>query len=524
MSSNSKKIILVSLGFSRNDNPYLRNFCYVTNTGIHYVNDTLKKHGYLTKLINKVTENYTTEEIIKKIKDIKPDIVLFNQFYTTRHDIKIICSEIPEIIIKGIGGHDATFHSKNLTDEEFKREYKHVDFIWQGEAENGLSDYLQKVNKTGQPVQINNLANRIQNLDDLPILDHSDYSSESAFLVTSRGCLSNGCDFCTTPHFYRDGFRPRSQEHIKQELENIKETGRNHVSITDDNFLGLNKEHIKNVIGVIDIARDMKLKLQIMTSVNQILNTNDLDLLMKFTGVVFKIFIGVDNGDESVIKKIGKNVKVSDHINRSKKAIKLMLENGISPYLGYINFMPESSFNELENSAEFLHDLEDEISNFHYLTNKLKLFEGTKIYEKYRSEGLKFEIDNIDYVYTFLDKRIEFLYSILKMVYDSTNILDFLHYEATHLIYTNQLQHTDTGKKYLMIKRKISNLNYNFFMKALKISKKEESASQMFDLINDFEKEIKDTMYKYKSFIPEIVKKSTYILKEPLKYIDTIHI
>ncbi|MBN2080495.1 MAG: hypothetical protein JW838_16110, partial [Spirochaetes bacterium] len=427
-------IALVSLGVSRKDYPYLLNWLYMTPPGIHYARHVLEGAGFGTTVIDKVDENLTTAEVIDRLREIRPDAVLCNQFFSTRHDVKEICEALPEDAVRGIGGQDATFHSISLSDGEFAERYSHADFVWQGECEKGLSEFLLSFRRGEGPVRVDNLSRRVTDLDELPILDHDDYSGEIAFLVTSRGCVSNGCDFCTTPRFYPDGWRARSVAHVAGELGRIRETGRVHVNVTDDNFLGLTEQDLDRGIQIIAKARDVGMKLYPMTSVRQVLRAGERGILPEWTGTVPKIFLGVENTVPSALRAIGKKVHAARHADECARAMDLLYEHGISPYLGYINFNPETTSDELEESAGFLHRNNSEASNFHYLYNNLGIYEGTRLFDRYKEERLEMTISGSDYRYTFRHRETSVAFAALTFVMDRTQILDFLHFEATHLV------------------------------------------------------------------------------------------
>lgn len=511
------RILLVSLGTSRKEYPYFMNWLYLTTPGFHYIKTSLEIKGFKTVYINKVDNNLTIDSVKSKIEELKPEIILFNQFYSSREEIKDICSSLPCNVIRGIGGHDATFHSISLKKEDLVRQYEHIDFIWQGEIENGFAEFIHNYKKNNVPECYNNINNRVQDLDTLPILNHNDYNGESAFLVTSRGCIQGGCDFCTTPAFYPDGWRSRSVGHVRKEIKNIQKTGRFHVVVTDDNFLGLTEKDLLRGLDIIQSGKEAGLKLFIMTSIGQILKAEKMGFLDDFKGSVFKVFLGIENNNPRVLKQLGKKVNVNIHAQESLRALDALYEHNISPHLGFINFNPESTCDELESSVRFLHEHHHEASMFYYLYNKMGIFEGTKIYKEYINKAHEFEFNNGNYTYNFYDKKTAVVFAILNMVLDYARIIDFLHFEATHLIYMNNLAETIVGGKYNVLKKQLNEQNYYFFMNALEIGRKKGSQHVMLDLIEDFKKRIIVSISEYQRLIPIILEHSTYILKEPLE-------
>ena len=515
------KITIVSLGVTRKEYPFLFNWLYITSPGIHYVTSALAEKGFEVSIINKVDENLTDNDVIDRLHALNPDMVLYNQFHSSREEIKKICSSLPAGAIRGIGGHDATFHSLSLSEQEFKEAYSHVDFVWQGECENGLADFIKNFRRGLAPVRINNMHNRVQDLDRLPVLKHDDYTGEIGFLATSRGCLSNGCDFCTTPGMYPDGWRARSVSHIADEIRNIKRTGRCQVYVVDDNFLGNTEKDLERGLAVIRLCKNNGLKLYPMTSVQQILRADGLGYLSEFTGTVISVLIGVENGDPVALRKLGKRVNIENYREQCIRAVDALHRHGVFPFIGYINFNPETTCDELENSARFLYEDLGEAALFTYLYNKLGIFSGTKSFDRYM-KGNKCSINSADYSYDFFDRETGIVAMLLDFVLDHIRIIDFLYYEATILFYMNQLMGTPVWKKYIDLKKTLNRQNYYFFINAVGIVRKNKPFTEMIAMIGDFKTKVKQSVAEFKLLIPQIVSQSNYILREPLQYIDMV--
>jgi len=299
-----KKVALVSAGVSRDGHPHFA-FTPMTAVGLHYLKDILEKEDYCVDLVNQSNEGLSDDEVVEKIDGINPDYVLFNQFFSTRGKIRKINSKLKGDYIVGVGGHDATFHSVDT--DNLGRDYEGFDFIWRGEVENDFANYLKSVDtKKDSPEVVGELESRVGKdvsspigaLDSLPILKHNDYSGEIGFIVTSRGCLCNGCDFCTTPAFYKSGWKARSSAHVREELENLVSEGKKYVFISDDNFLGFSNKDLDRGNEIMNHCKDLGLKVMIMTTKEQILNAKKKKYLENWDGTCFRVFMGLENGDE----------------------------------------------------------------------------------------------------------------------------------------------------------------------------------------------------------------------------------
>ena len=536
----SRRITLVGLGTSKKEFPYMPGYFYCSSPGIHYVNAILREQGHQTSIINQVTDNLTVEEVPDRIRNTEPDIVLFNQFFIMRNRVRKIIDALGNNYIYGIGGHDATFHSLSLIDdvnisgsidktstkpiilnnqsERLGKYYQDVDFIWLGETEKGIADFIKTAGKQHDPVLVYNLHNRVRDLDDLPVLQHDDYNSEIGFIVGSRGCMTMGCEFCTTPQFYPDGWRARSIQHMEQEIINLKINGKKLIYASDDNFLGFKEIHLDRASRIIEKVESLEMKFSIMTSVSQILKAEELGLLKKWAGTLVCVFLGVENPVTSSLEKFGKNVPHETSAGRSAAAIEALARCGIMPYLGYINFQPETTTEELKQSARFLHDTNMEASCFHYLHNRLNILEGTPIFNKFKNSHLScFDDINNCINYRFNDPRVRDFWYALEQIRNLTRHIDCIQYEAGIMTYANRHQAKQTGKKYLLLKNRINEINYNLFIETLERIEKGDSFAVYVNALETYNIHFKTIISEYNHFFSELIDNSQFITRNHIQ-------
>ncbi|MBL7054505.1 hypothetical protein ISS05_01990 [Candidatus Woesearchaeota archaeon] len=471
----NKKVVLVSAGISRKEHPQFERFMPMTAVGLHYIKAYLEKSGYDVRVVNQTNDGLSNLETASAIDKNNPDFVLFNQFFNTRKRIREeIIPNLNGNYVIGTGGHDATFHSQKLSLDELARQYSQFDFIWQGEAETDLSGFLKNFQKQKKPLIIKNLENRLENLDELPILKHddSDYSGDVGFLSTSRGCFPQkfSCDFCTTGMFYQNGWKSRSVEHVIPELENLAQNGKKYIFVTDDNFLGFSQKGIKRGNQIIEYASQLGLKLTIMTTKEQILLADKVGYLSNWQGTVFRALLGIENGSRESAMKLGKcsarhDAKYSEHC---QEAISALDNNGIALFGGYINFNPASTVDELQQSAIFLRDNGREAANFTNLCQGLRFYEGTRICQTYPEQAENYEVRDGEFFYKFHNPEVQRVYEHLakiKKIEDGLmGKIDSLNYEITNLVYLNQIQDTELGRKYFEVAEKRNQLNANYFL------------------------------------------------------------
>jgi hypothetical protein len=479
------KVALVSTGVSRGEFSQFERFMPMTAVGMHYIKAHLEFNGFDVKLINKTNDGLNEFQTINNIDNYKPNFVLFNQFFNTRDEIrKKIIPGLKNNYIIGVGGHDATFHSQNLPIDELTNQYSQFDFIWQGEVENNLATFLKKFQIQKKPQIINNLENRITDLDKLPILNHdqSEYSGNVGFLSTSRGCLRQkfSCDFCTTGMFYPSGWKARNIEHVIPELENLANNNKKYVFITEDNFLGFSSKDLNRGHKIIKYASRLDLKLMIMTTKDQILKADKKGYLSNWQGTVFRVFLGIENGSIESAIKLGKCFARNQHnyTNKCQEAISSLYRNGIALFGGYINFNPATTIKELEQSALFLRDNGKEAANFTNLSQGLRFYEGTKICKKYPKQAENYEIKDGEFFYEFHNPRVQEIYEHLINIKKSEGKLieriDNLNYEITDLVYLNQIQNTRLGEKYFQVAEKRNQLNTNYFLSLCNATKQKK--------------------------------------------------
>ncbi len=519
-------IVLVSLGANRKQYPYQQHMTYVTSPGIRYVKAILQNNGFKTEIIDQPDENLDLDDIIKRIKNLDPDAVLFNQFFSTRKHVRNIIDTLQKKYVIGIGGHDVTLQADYLSNDELQSMYRDVDFLWRGEAESGLAEYLNAFQRTGKLSIVDNRQNRVQDLDTLPILSHDDYSGEIGFIVTARGCFSNGCDFCSTSRFYPDGWRCRSTKHVEQELLNLKKNNKNYIVVFDDNFFGFNNESMERGASIIDRCRELDIKIVfLMASVNQVNDLKEKGYLERFRGTLNNVLLGIENVNEKALNVLGKRCNIKNHERSASTAIEALHSHGISMMLGYINFNPFSTLEELENNARFLHENHYQAAQFQYLSKKMQLFEGTRFFDNYMKDNdlSGNMILDAEYIYDFKDTRVGNAASIIKLVQNEAVLFDCIDLEVSTLLHMNQLQDGDFGVEYAAFRKDVSDMNFEFFMKLLYLCKNDGSAVVgIIGLLNNYKDKYKKNIGRAKELYLKIFENSRYKLLEPAEYVSKI--
>jgi radical SAM superfamily enzyme YgiQ (UPF0313 family) len=448
------KAVLVNIGVSQGGYAQFGRFMPMTAPGIHYIAAGLTRDGVDVEIVNQANEKLSLDETVEEIKSKEPDVVLFNQFYSTREEIRKVASRLDKNIKKGVGGHDATFHVDNEPSY-----YGMFNFVWKGEADFGLAEFLRKL--SGEFEIWEGLENRVRDLDKLPILTHDDYSGDVGFLVTSRGCYKEGCGFCTTPQFYPDGRKVRSVEHVYAELENLAAASKKYIFITDDNFLGFNLKDIDRANLILKKCDSLGIKVMFFSIKDQVIRADQKGYFEEWKNTIYRIHMGIESGSDSSCVKLG---KIGINSNISRDAIDALEKNGIPVQLGYIMFNPQTTIEELKESGRFLYPETDydpwNAAEFMHFRQGLRFFPGS-------CPNRKFDIREGEYFYEFDDSVVQKLYEALWDI-DDTQIN-----QIVNLLYTieDTLKITGIGSwtrtAYGLVRTNIGSDNYNFFMDCL---------------------------------------------------------
>lgn len=166
-------------------------------------------------------------------------------------------------------------------------------------------------------------------------------------LLSGRGC-NFSCTFC-----YRmdEGFRPRSNENIIDEIRYLKEKYQISYIIFSDELL------MSSVERVVSLCQDfIKAGLNIIWNCNGRLNyaTPDVLKLMKKAGCIF-INYGIESMDDQVLLNMKKALTTDQII----KGVEATLEAGISPGLNIIFGNIGDNEVTLKNGVEFLLKYDD---------------------------------------------------------------------------------------------------------------------------------------------------------------------
>ncbi len=300
--------------------------------GLYYLAGVLNTDGISTALMDFNIELPTRSDFHRYVHNIKPRIVGVTSYTFNFSVAKKIIEEVKSIepgIVTVMGG----VHASSMP-EKVLRENPALDFIVVGEGEYTLLELCKRV-LNGEPVErINGLALRkddeiavnpprelVKDLDELPIPDRDLLPFKKyplALIQTSRGCPYN-CIFCHINRFYGKKTRLRDPKRVVEECHHvIKRYGTERFFFFGDSFT-FQSDWVEEFCDEIT-RRGLKIIWGCETRVDNV----SLPLLRKMhkAGCI-EIQYGIDYGDESVLKRLGKEISlecISDAVNWAKKA------------------------------------------------------------------------------------------------------------------------------------------------------------------------------------------------------------
>ncbi|HIQ06745.1 MAG TPA: radical SAM protein [Anaerolineae bacterium] len=292
-----------------------------------------------------------------------------------------------------------------------------VDFVFKGEAEQGLVELVNAVDAGRDHGRIPGLYFRhgdeivqslespmMEDLDALPFPAHDlfridrytnlqpltdglDPHARSFTIITSRGCPYQ-CTFCSKP-VTGNSWRGRSVDNVIAEWRwLVRDLGATEIGVTDD-IWNLKLDRAKELCRRL-IAEGLN-TVPWVTIHGMKVNHTDLELfqLMKAAGCK-RVGFGVESGDPWILRNVIHKGQTPDMVRdafRNAKAAGLQT-------MGFFIFgMPYETEETMERTIQFALELDPDLANFLIAAP----FPGTKMYDLIKREGEIFARDWHDY-------------------------------------------------------------------------------------------------------------------------------
>ncbi len=365
--------------------------------GLAYIAAYLREAGYNDiKALDASNEGLNVDETAERIISMKPDVLAVTsstpQIKNAWRTIEKVKKTNPETKTV-LGG----FHPSSLPDESLGTGF--VDFVVRGEGEQTMLELVNALENKGKFDAIKGISYKkggrimhnadrqlIQDLDKLPFPARDlfpfpeKYSSPFlirkiyATLSTSRGC-PGACNFCNKKIF-GFCFRARSPENVLAEIEFLVEKyGVEEFHFVEDAF-STDPERVRKICNLI-----IEKKLDIAWAFPNGIRVDSVNLnllkLMRKAGC-YRVAFGVESGSEDVLKKIGKNISLS----QVKKAFFDAQKAGMITLAFFMLGHWGDTEETMKQTIDFAKELKTDYANFTMTTP----FPGTVLYklvEKY---------------------------------------------------------------------------------------------------------------------------------------------
>lgn len=201
---------------------------------------------------------------------------------------------------------------------------------------------------------------------------------------SSRGC-PNCCKFCSVGSLYNGRWDCFTADRTVEEIKFLKDTYQvDAVHFYDNNFFVNFKRVVQICTGFIE--KDIKLKWDGTAVVEQFINLSEQTMrLLKESGF-FRAIIGVESGDEDVLKKIGKKHNNGQVIELVKKC----RDNHIMPSLSFMLGFPWEPEKDVYETVKLIEKIKEIEPHTEILLFVFSPYLGTKLFDTAVDYGMVF--------------------------------------------------------------------------------------------------------------------------------------
>ncbi|RLA89039.1 MAG: hypothetical protein DRG20_05280 [Deltaproteobacteria bacterium] len=409
--------------------------------GLLSIASLLNLKGYDVKICDATTFNHPWGDLIKQLKEEKPDLVGITCQSTCMSPEAIKTAEIVRELLPSsfiiLGGTHATMMAKEVLKTKGK-----PDLIVMGEGELTFIE-IAKLLTEGDRISVfeipgiaylkegkfnlNHARKLIEDLDTLPMpsyhlinMDAEAYywhgMGKRAFgISTSRGC-GDRCAYCSETAFWDGHWRGRSGQAVVEEIKFLNKRYNKSLFIINENSFNWNRKRVEEFLEFLGKS-GLKIDFWFQSRVKDIIRDKDLMPEFKRLGL-YEVMLGI----ESI------NPKVLDHYNKrqnlemAEEAIAILKKNRI---MVMTNVMFGDEWDD-ENTLKAILKFVKKRGDFLVLTITTPL-PGTLYYKECEAAG---RIEEKDF------SKYDFMHPIMPTKYLSRQEVAHLHQKALRSFYT----------------------------------------------------------------------------------------
>lgn len=275
--------------------------------------------------------------------------------------------------------------------------HKAVDVVTSGEGEQTIAGLIRAVSEDSDFKNVRGISfrragkiistspqSKLADLDGLPfpyryaaqvLADYNSYPLKAfGHVFSSRGC-SFRCTYCSSPGIWGHPVRFRSEENILAELTELRHYGLTRIHFDDDTF-GLKKKRLVRLCNLIEKA-SLNLTFGCETHVSLI---SEATVTAMVRAGFDKIQLGLESGDDSILKKINKNFTVQEAVH----AAGLVKSAGLGLEIFIMVGFPDETEDSLRATLRLLEKIECDKIIYSLFTP----YPGTPLFDECRRLGL----------------------------------------------------------------------------------------------------------------------------------------
>lgn len=371
------------------------------NIGLASIAAVLEEAGIEVQVIEANAEGISLDEIIERIRKIKPDLVGSGGQTPISHlslEIFKRTKEVNKNIITLAGGPHFSF-----TDEESLQKCSELDVVVRGEAEYTLLNLCEHL-ETGKDIKhvkgityrnsdgkiiINPSQDPIQDLDALPfpawhlfpVEKYHDKGLKMLAIITARGCVYK-CPPCITWKLHKD-VRLKSPKRIVDEMIYVKEHFGHDTFFFHDDQSFSDREQLEGFLNELE-RRNNNLFWSYETREEAFYDYRDLWDRMKDYGL-FKIYFGVETINEEGRKFYNRSKYDKERFEEMLDYLEHKLDIIVGLY--FIMGYPAETVENIRRSLQYSKSLYPNLCSL-VICSLLAPFPGTDLYLEMKEKNL----------------------------------------------------------------------------------------------------------------------------------------